>query len=229
MNAGMSDAGSVAGRSRGAAPLDLGVLVSGTGTNLGAILAAVEDGRLDARVRLVVSNKPGVLALDRAVARGVPTAVLSHKGFASREAFDAAMVERLRAAGVTHVVLAGFMRVVTPVLLDAFPDRVINVHPALLPAFPGLDAQAQALAYGVRVTGCTVHLVDAGVDTGPILAQASVPVEDGDDRSSLAARILVREHQLLVQCLQWIAEGSVSVERTPGARARIRVASRGAT
>jgi phosphoribosylglycinamide formyltransferase-1 len=206
------------------APLDLGVLVSGTGTNLGAILAATADGRLAARVRLVVSNKPGVLALDRAAEHGVPGAVVSHKDFATREAFDAELVQRLRAAGVTHVVLAGFMRVVTPVLLDAFPDRVINVHPAILPAFPGVDAQAQALAYGVRVTGCTVHFVDAGVDTGPIVAQAIVPVEDDDDRSRLAARILVREHELLVSALQWIAEGRVSIERTPGTRPRVRVA-----
>ncbi len=205
------------------APIDLGVLVSGTGTNLGAILAAIQAGHLAARVNLVISNKPGVGALDRAAAHGAPCAVVSHKDFATREAFDAALVERLRAAGVTHVVLAGFMRVVTPVLLDAFPDRVINVHPALLPAFPGVDAQAQALAYGVRVTGCTVHFVDAGVDTGPILAQAVVPVEDGDDRDRLASRILVHEHALLVQSLQWIAEGRVTVDRATGARPRVRL------
>lgn len=208
-----------------ASPLELGVLVSGTGTNLGAILEAVRDQRLAARVRIVVSNKAGVGALDRAAAHGVPSAVVSHKEFASREAFDAALVARLRDAGVTHVVLAGFMRVVTPVLLDAFPDRVINVHPALLPAFPGVDAQAQALAYGVRVTGCTVHFVDAGVDTGPILAQAVVPVEDGDDRARLATRILAREHELLIASLQWIAEGRVTIDRAAGARPRVRVAT----
>lgn len=207
------------------APLELGVLVSGTGTNLGAILSAIRDERLSARVRLVVSNKPGVGALDRAAAHGVPSAVLPHKEFASREAFDSAIVAKLQGAGVTHVVLAGFMRVVTPVLLDAFPDRVINVHPALLPAFPGVDAQAQALAYGVRVTGCTVHFVDAGVDTGPILAQAVVPVEDGDDRARLATRILAREHELLVASLQWIAEGRVTIDRAAGARPRVRVAT----
>lgn len=210
------------------ATLDLGVLVSGTGTNLGAILDAVASGRLDARVRLVVSNKPGVLALDRAAAHGVPSVVISHRAHDTREAFDAAVVAALRAAGVTTVVLAGFMRVVTPVLLGAFPDAVINVHPALLPAFPGIDAQAQALAYGVRITGCTVHLVDAGVDTGPIIAQAAVPVADGDDRDALARRILAEEHRLLVEALSWVAAGRVSVVRDGGARPRVRIAPPGA-
>lgn len=209
------------------ATLDLGVLVSGTGTNLGAILDAVASGRLDARVRLVISNKPGVLALDRAAGHGVPSVVISHRAHDTREAFDAAVVAALRAAGVTTVVLAGFMRVVTPVLLGAFPDAVINVHPALLPAFPGIDAQAQALAYGVRITGCTVHLVDAGVDTGPILAQAAVPVADGDDRDTLARRILAEEHRLLVEALAWIAAGRVSVVRDGGGRPRVRVAPPG--
>lgn len=203
--------------------LDLGVLVSGTGTNLGAILDAIQAGRLDARVRLVLSNKPGVKALERAVAHGVPSLVVSHRDHATREVFDAALVQALRAAGATTVVLAGFMRVVTPVLLDAFPDRVINVHPALLPAFPGVDAQAQAIAYGVRISGCTVHVVDAGVDTGPIIAQAAVPVLDGDDRDRLAARILEREHALLVEALSWIAAGRVAVDRSGGGRPRVRV------
>jgi phosphoribosylglycinamide formyltransferase-1 len=203
--------------------LDLGVLVSGTGTNLGAILEAIQAGRLDARVRLVISNKPGVKALERAAAHDVPSQVVSHRDHATREAFDAALVEALRAVDVTTVVLAGFMRVVTPVLLDAFPDRVINVHPALLPAFPGVDAQAQAIAYGVRVSGCTVHVVDAGVDTGPIIAQAAVPVLDGDDRDRLAARILEQEHTLLVEALSWIAAGRVAVDRSGGGRARVRV------
>jgi phosphoribosylglycinamide formyltransferase-1 len=201
--------------------LDLGILVSGTGTNLGAVLDAIAEGRLDARVRCVISNKPGVGALARAEAHGVPTFVLPHREHPTREAFDGALVARLRAAGAELLVLAGFMRVVTPVLLGAFPDRVINVHPALLPAFPGVDAQAQALAYGVRVTGCTVHLVDAGVDTGPIIAQSAVPVLDGDDRGSLAARILTEEHALLVQTLAWFAAGRVSVDRGEGGRARV--------
>lgn len=202
--------------------LDLGVLISGSGTNLGAVLAAVQDGRLDARVKVVISNRESAGGLERARAAGVPTKVLSHKSYASREAFDAALVESLREAGVRWVVLAGFMRVVTPVLLDAFKDHVINIHPALLPAFPGVDAQAQAIAYGVRVAGCTVHFVDPGVDTGPIIAQSAVPVEDGDDRDRLAARILAKEHDLLVRVISWIADDRVRiVEGEPGHRRRV--------
>jgi phosphoribosylglycinamide formyltransferase-1 len=205
--------------------LRLGVLVSGGGTNLGAILAAVARGDLDAEVAIVLSNKPDVRALERAAEAGVPAVVLSHRDHATREDYDRALVARLREAGVEWVVLAGFMRIVTPVLLDAFPDRVLNIHPALLPSFPGVDAQAQALAYGVRVSGCTVHLVDAGVDTGPIVAQAVVPVLDDDDRDRLAARILVEEHRLLVSVLRDVAAGRVRVEpaSTSGGRRRVRV------
>ncbi|MFO0551511.1 MAG: phosphoribosylglycinamide formyltransferase [Polyangiaceae bacterium] len=197
--------------------LALGVLVSGSGTNLGSILRAVAEGRLDARVKLVVSNRPTAGGLERARAAGVPVAVVESRSHGSREAFDGALVERLRDASVEWVVLAGFMRVVTPVLLDAFPDRVINIHPALLPAFPGVDAQKQALEHGVKVTGCTVHFVDRGVDTGPIIAQRAVPVLDGDDRESLAARILVAEHELLVATLHAIAERRVVLEPASGA------------
>lgn len=204
--------------------LDLGVLVSGSGTNLQAILDATRAGALDARVKVVISNRPGVAALARAEAAGVEVRVIDHKQFPDRLAFDRALTAELRRAGANWVVLAGFMRILTAELLDSFPDRVLNIHPALLPAFPGVDAQAQALAYGVRVTGCTVHLVDAGTDTGPIVAQAAVPVLDGDDREKLAARILVREHQLLVEVLRWLSEGRLEVTRDPGAaRARVRV------
>jgi phosphoribosylglycinamide formyltransferase-1 len=207
------------------ARLELGVLVSGRGTNLQAILDAIAAGRLDARVRVVVSNRPDAAALARAEAASVPTRVIPHGAFPDRAAFDAALVEALREAGAEWVVLAGFMRLLTPVLLDAFPHRVVNVHPSLLPAFPGVDAQAQALAYGVRVTGCTVHLVDAGTDTGPILAQAAVPVLDGDTRDTLADRILVHEHELLVGTLASIAAGGLVVEPalTPAGRPRIRL------
>lgn len=201
------------------ATLDLGVLVSGTGTNLQAILDAIALGRLDARVRVVVSNKPGAGGLARAEAARVPARVLPHVGFPDRPSFDRALVVLLRDAGVSWVVLAGFMRLLTPTFLDAFPRRVLNIHPSLLPAFPGVDAQAQALAYGVRVTGCTVHLVDAGTDTGPILAQAAVPVLPGDTRDALAARVLRREHELLVSVLAWIAEGRLELTEVAG-RAR---------
>jgi phosphoribosylglycinamide formyltransferase-1 len=201
--------------------LDLGVLVSGSGTNLQAILDAVAAGTLAARVKVVISNKPGVFALERAARAGVPTEVVAHKTFPSREAFDAHVVSRLRAHGVDTVVLAGFMRIVTPVLLDAFPHRVVNIHPSLLPAFPGIDAQAQALAHGVRITGCTVHFVDAGTDTGAIIGQAAVPVVDGDTVETLRARILEAEHHLLPAVLQWLSEGRVRVDE----RGRVRVAA----
>ncbi|MBI5535443.1 MAG: phosphoribosylglycinamide formyltransferase [Deltaproteobacteria bacterium] len=206
------------------ATLELGILVSGSGTNLQAILDAIADRSLDARVRLVISNRAGVQAIERATRAGAPASVVSHKSFPDRPSFDRALVDALRAAGVQWVVLAGFMRVLTPTFLDAFPMRVINVHPALLPAFPGVDAQAQALAYGVRVAGCTVHFVDSGTDTGPIIAQAAVGVRDDDTRDALAARILVQEHKLLTTVLRWISEDRVHlVPSGDGARARVRI------
>ncbi len=201
----------------------LGVLVSGSGTNLQAILDAIRARSLDARVAVVISNVPGAAALDRAREAGVETVVLEPKAFADRSAFDAAVVEALRARGVEIVVLAGFMRLVTEVLLDAFPMRIVNVHPALLPAFPGIHAQRQALEYGVAVSGCTVHFVDRGTDTGPIIAQDTVPVLEGDDEDALSARILTREHALLPRVLQWIAEGRVLVDAGANGRARPRV------
>jgi phosphoribosylglycinamide formyltransferase 1 len=193
------------------------VLVSGGGTNLQALLDARDD--LGAELRVVVSNRADAFALERARRAGVESMCLSHKDFATREDFDRALRDALLTRGVELVVLAGFMRVLTPVFLDAFPDRVINVHPALLPAFPGVDAQAQALAHGVKVTGCTVHLVDAGVDTGPILAQAAVPVRDDDTVETLRARILAEEHRLLPAAVRDVAAGRVTRE---GRRARVR-------
>ena len=211
----------------------LGVLVSGSGTNLQAVIDAVESGRLRAKIGVVISNVATAKALDRARAAGIETVVIDHKAHPSREAFDAAVVECLRAHGVHCVVLAGFMRLITPVLLDAFPQRVVNIHPALLPAFPGIHAQAQALAYGVRVTGCTVHLVDAGMDTGPILAQATVPVLEGDDEETLQTRILVKEHELLPAVLQWLADDRVEVvppaAGVAGARPTVRILAHGSS
>lgn len=207
--------------------LKLGVLVSGGGTNLQAIVDAIARGALDAEVRVVASNRAEAGALGRAARAGIATEVLSHRAFETREAFDAALVAILRDRGVDWVVLAGFMRLLSPVLLGAFPNRVVNIHPALLPAFPGAHAQEQALRYGVRFTGCTVHLVDAGTDTGPIIAQAVVPVGDDDTVESLTARLLVEEHKLLPSVLQWIAEGRVVVEPPrAGERTRVRVAHR---
>jgi phosphoribosylglycinamide formyltransferase-1 len=200
--------------------LPLGVLISGRGSNLMAVLDAIADGRLAARVSLVISNRPGAQGLARAAAAGVATEVIDHRAFSDRESFDAALVERLRAAGAQWVVLAGFMRIVTPLFLAAFENRVINIHPSLLPAFPGVDAQKQALEYGVRVSGCTVHLVDEGLDAGPILAQRAVEVLVEDTPEALAERILVQEHALLVSVLQAIAEGRLRLEAGPGDRAR---------
>lgn len=203
--------------------MKLGVLCSGSGTNLQAILDAITAKTLAAEVVIVISNVSTAKALDRAKASGTRTAFVDHKAFSNREAFDAALVSMLKAEGVDCVVLAGFLRLLTPTLLGAFSDRVVNVHPALLPAFPGLNAQKQAFDYGVRVTGCTVHLVDAGMDTGPILAQAAVSREDADTEETLKARILEQEHVLLPKVLQWMAEGRLVVDHAgPRAQARIR-------
>jgi len=211
--------------------ITLGVLASGSGTNLQAILDAAAKGTLQARIAVVIANVASAQALDRARAAGVEALVVPHKAYPDRESFDAALVAALRERGVDLVVLAGFMRLVTPVLLDAFPMRIVNVHPALLPAFPGVRAQQQAFDYGVRIAGCTVHFVDRGTDTGPIIAQAAVPVLDDDDEPALRARILAEEHALLPKVLQWIAEGRVRVEPAvaPGegraGRVRVRVRS----
>ena len=203
----------------------LGVLVSGRGTNLQAILDAIDSRTLDARVAVVVSNVAGAPAIDRARSAGVPALVLEHEHFADRRAFDTAIAQTLRSQGVEIVVLAGFMRILSEVLLDAFPQRIVNVHPSLLPAFPGVRAQDQALQYGVRIAGCTVHLVDGGTDTGPIVAQAAVPVLDDDDPNRLGTRILAKEHELLPRVLQWMAEGRVIVEPAvaAGRRPRVRI------
>ncbi|HEY3355835.1 MAG TPA: phosphoribosylglycinamide formyltransferase [Polyangia bacterium] len=190
--------------------LAVGVLVSGGGTNLQAILDAQAAGTLGgAQVRVVISNRADAHALDRARAAGVEAVVVDHKAYADREAFEDALVEALRARGVELVALAGFMRLLTPRFLRAFPDRVVNIHPALLPSFPGVHAQRQALAYGVTITGCTVHFVDEGTDTGPIIAQAAVPVHADDDEDRLAARVLAEEHRIYPLVLRLLAEGRV--------------------
>lgn len=205
------------------ARLPLGVLVSGTGTNLQAILDAVQEGRLDADVRVVISNKADAIALDRARSRGVPAITVSHKAYASREAFDGALVEKLREHGVEWVVLAGFMRLLTDVMLTAFKNRIVNIHPSLLPAFPGVDAQKQAFDYGVKLAGCTVHLVDEGCDTGPILMQRAVPVLDTDDVAALRARILGQEHAVLVDVLRAISQGKLVLVSGEDGRVRARL------
>ena len=199
--------------------MKIGVLASGGGTNLQSLLDTAARGELGpARVVVVGANVAGCGALTRAEQAGVPSFVLDHKAFATRAAFDAALLERLRAAGVELVVLAGFMRLLTGDFLRAFPQRVVNIHPALLPAFAGVHAQKQAFAYGVKVAGCTVHFVDEGTDTGPVIAQAVVPVLDADDEDSLRLRILAEEHRLLPAVVRALGEGRVRVE---GRRVRI--------
>lgn len=200
--------------------LRLGVLVSGEGTNLQAILDAIADGRLAAEVPVVVSNRPDARALGRARAAGLAVVALDHRTFETREAFDAALRDAVSACHVDYVVLAGFMRLLGPTFLDAFPERVINVHPSLLPAFPGARAVRDALAHGVKVTGCTVHLVDAGIDSGAILAQRAVPVRDGDDEESLLARLHQAEHDALVETLIAASRARLHLERGPRPRAR---------
>ncbi len=196
----------------------VGVLVSGRGTNLQALLDACEQPDYPAHIAVVVSNRPGAPALDRARARRVPSVVVDHRSFRTRDAFEEALVAPLRSHGVEWVCLAGFMRVLGPHFLQAFPMRVLNIHPSLLPAFPGLHAQRQAWEHGVKISGCTVHLVTEGVDEGPIVAQAAVPVYDDDTADTLAARILAEEHRLYPLALRWAVEGRLRIE---GRRVRV--------
>lgn len=208
----------------------IGVLASGSGSNLQAILDACADGRIDGRVAAVVSNVPEAKALERARLAGVAAEVLPSKGAANRAAYDRELVALLRRHRVNLVALAGYMRIVTPTFLEAFGPSaarngcpgVLNIHPALLPSFPGLHAQRQALDYGVRFSGCTVHFVDAGTDTGPIVVQAVVPVLPGDTEPSLSARILAEEHRIYPEAIQWFAEGRLSME---GRRVTLRTAA----
>lgn len=192
--------------------IKIGVLASGSGTNLQAIIDSIENGTLPVEIACVLSNNSAAIALERAKRHGIPSLHIDHRIFTSREAYDAALVKTLHEYGVDLVVLAGFMRIITPVLLDAFPSAVMNIHPALLPAFPGLHAQQQALDYGVKVTGCTVHFVDAGTDTGPIILQAAIPVLAGDTEASLSARILVEEHRSYPEAIRLFAERRLKVE-----------------
>ena len=190
----------------------IAVLVSGSGTNLQALLDATATHDYPAEIAVVLANRPKAYGLERARAAGVPAEFLGHRPFNTREAFDAAMVDVLRRYDVEWVALAGFMRLVTPVFLSAFPDRVLNIHPALLPAFPGLDAQGQALAGGARIAGATVHFVDAGTDSGPIILQGAVPVHADDDIERLKGRILRVEHQIYPRALRWAVEGRLRIE-----------------
>ncbi|MDI6711367.1 MAG: phosphoribosylglycinamide formyltransferase [Thermoanaerobacterales bacterium] len=190
--------------------LTIGVLASGRGSNLQAILDAIDQGRLNARVAVVISDNSRALALERARARGIPAHFVDLGGHPDIESYEREIVSLLKAHGVELVCLAGYMRIVGPLVLDAFPNRILNIHPTLLPAFPGLHAHRQVLDYGVRYSGCTVHFVDHGVDTGPIILQAVVPVYQDDTEETLAARVLAEEHRIYPEAIRLFIEGRLS-------------------
>lgn len=189
----------------------LGVLISGRGSNLQSIIEAIAQRQLEARIAVVISNRAGAQGLERARAAGIETLVISHRDFTSRDEYDATLARELKNRGVSLVCLAGFMRLVGPALLDAFPNAVLNIHPSLLPAFPGLEAQRQALEHGVKVSGVTVHLVTGELDGGPIVLQAAVPVLDSDTPQTLADRILSEEHRIYPMAIQQILDGRWSL------------------
>jgi len=198
--------------STGSPKLRLAVLASGRGSNFEAICQAIDENRLHAEVVILISDKPGAPALEKAHRRGIESRLIVPASFTSREAYEQAMVKACQEAGADLVVLAGYMRILGQTFLREFRHKTVNIHPALLPAFPGLHAQLQAVEYGVRYSGCTVHFVDEGVDTGPIILQAVVPVYFDDTEDTLSARILAEEHRLYPEALQLIASGRVVIE-----------------
>lgn len=189
----------------------LGVLVSGSGSNLQSIIDHIEKGLIDAEIRMIISNNPEAYALERCRRHHIPAVVIRHQEFRKREDFDRQMISVLQFHGVELVVMAGFMRLLTPLFLNAFAMKIMNIHPALLPAFPGTHVQQKAVDYGVKFSGCTVHFADEGVDTGPVIIQAVVPVLDADTADTLAARILKEEHRIYPQAIQLYAEGRIQV------------------
>ena len=189
----------------------LGILISGRGSNFEAIANSIARGKLDAEIAILISNRASAPGLEIARQRGIPLRVIASAGL-EREAYDRLLIEELKTHEVDLVCLAGFMRLLSANVIRAFPNRVLNIHPSLLPAFTGLDAQRQALDYGVRITGCTVHFVDDFLDSGPIVIQSAVPVLDGDTVESLSARILVQEHLIYPKAIGYIADGRVTVE-----------------
>ncbi|PYR78202.1 MAG: phosphoribosylglycinamide formyltransferase [Acidobacteria bacterium] len=190
----------------------LGVLISGRGSNLQALVDAVRDGRLDATIAVVISNRADAPGLVRARDAGIDAIAIDHRAFPSREDFERAMIGELRGRGVSLVCLAGFMRLLGRTFLDEFQNAILNIHPSLLPAFPGVDAQRQAWAHGVKVAGVTVHLVTGELDGGPIVAQAAVPVRDDDTPETLAARILIEEHRIYAEAVKTILDGGWTIE-----------------
>jgi phosphoribosylglycinamide formyltransferase 1 len=196
----------------------LGILISGRGSNFEAIANNIARGKLDAEIAIVISNRANAPGLDIARERGIPQRVIASAGM-EREAYDKLLIEELRTHNVDLVCLAGFMRLLSANVIRAFPNRVLNIHPSLLPAFAGLDSQRQALEYGVRITGCTVHFVDEFLDSGPIVIQSAVPVLDGDTVESLSTRILAQEHLIYSKAIGYVVDGRVTVN---GRRVSIR-------
>jgi phosphoribosylglycinamide formyltransferase-1 len=193
-------------------PFRIALLVSGRGSNMRSVIQGIQDGAVHAEAAVVISNKETAPALEFARDAGIPTVVVDHRPFAKdRKSFEEVIDRALRDHGVDLVVLAGFMRILSPWFVGRWPLKIVNIHPSLLPAFPGIDAHQQALDSGAKVSGCTVHFVDDGTDTGPIIAQAAVPVLDDDTESSLAARVLAQEHRLLPQAIHQIATGQVTI------------------
>jgi phosphoribosylglycinamide formyltransferase-1 len=199
--------------------LKLGILISGNGSNLQSIIDNIEKGSLKAIIKIVISNNPEAYGITRAKKHGIPVVVLKNGDFKNKEEFDLELIRILKNNYVDLVILAGFMRIITPTLLKAFPHKIMNIHPALLPSFPGIHGQKQALEYGVKLSGCTVHFVDEGVDTGPIIIQSAVQVFDDDTEETLAARILEEEHRIYPQAIQFFAEGKIEIK---GRKVRIK-------
>ena len=191
--------------------LPIAVLISGSGSNLQSIIDRIEQNVLHAEIKVVISNKAEAYGLTRAKKHNLPTEVIEHQNFSSREEFDRTMVDVIKAAGAEAVILAGFMRILTPVFIQAFPNKILNIHPAILPSFPGVHGQAQAADYGVRFSGCTVHFVDEKMDHGPIIIQAVVPAYASDDGQSLGQRILKWEHRIYPQAIEWLAQGRLKI------------------
>ena len=190
----------------------IGVLCSGRGSNLASIIEAIERGEIRAEIAVVIADKADAYALERAREKGIPAVAVVYRDYAERADFERALLTELHTHGVTLVVLAGFMRILSPVFVHAYTGRILNIHPALLPSFPGAHAHRDVLAYGVKVSGCTVHFVDEGMDSGPIILQASVPVQEGDTEEALAARVLAQEHRIFPEAIKLYVEGRLCTD-----------------
>ena len=192
--------------------VNIGVLVSGRGTNLQAIIEAIEEGKIEGDIKVVISDNPDAYALKRVQQYHINTRYINFKGFKNREDYDKEIIKTLKEKKIELIVLAGYMRILSPYFIRTYKNRIMNIHPALLPSFPGLRAQKQAIEYGVKISGCTVHFVDEGVDSGPIILQKAIEVSDDDTEESLAEKILKEEHQIYPQAIQLFSEGRLIIK-----------------